>query len=62
MGQAVGDDLKVDYKLITKNRFICSIWRFYNLYDKYYYKIIKIACRLNFHILLIIKYQIYILF
>ena len=55
MGQAVGDDLKIDYKLTNRIHLFALYDVFTNFMMKIHYKNIKIAYRLNFRILLIIK-------
>ena len=55
MGQAVGDDLKINHKLTTKIHLFALYGVFTNFMMKIHYKNIKIACGLNFRILLIIK-------
>ena len=55
MGQAVGDDLKIDYIQIDEIDLFALYGVFTKFMMKIHYKIIKIVCGLNFCILLIIK-------
>ena len=55
MGQAVGDDLKINHKSTTKIDLFALYGVFIIFMINKHYRIIKIACELNFGILLIIK-------